>query len=117
MADRVDPEKVLQHIKQLSFEPFYPLVAQLINSPPTPEAIQAYANKYPDKYYQALTMAIRMVGYHKDAPAIQNNMFVVIQGMSDSELRQLNQELEVKRKELMERTVNSEVVEVKGDEL
>src|SRR3990172_8446607 len=109
MADRVDPEKVLQHIKQLSVEPFYPLVAQLIACPPTPAAIQAYADKYPDKYYQALTMAIRMVGYHKDAPAIQNNMFVVIQGMSDSELRQLNQELEVKRKELMERTVEGEV--------
>jgi len=109
MGDRVNPDKVLAEIKQLSFEPFYPLVADLLACPPTREAIQAYSDKYPDKYYQALTMAIRMVGYHKDAPAIQNNMFVVIQGMSDSELRQLNQELEVKRKELMERTVEGEV--------
>jgi len=109
MADNTDPEAVLKHIKQLSVEPFYPLVAQLIACPPTAAAIQAYANKYPDKYYQALTMAIRMVGYHKDAPVTQNNYFMVIQGMSDSELRQLNQKLDVERKQLMERTVDGEV--------
>ena len=109
MADHTDPEQVLKHIKQLSVEPLYPLVARLLSCSPTVEAIQAYSNKYPDKYWQAVTMAMRLVGYHKDAPVTQNNYFMVIQGMSDSELRQLNQKLDVERKQLMERTVEGEV--------
>ena len=109
MADTTNPENVLALIKQLSIEPFQSLLAKLLRCEPTEVAIQAHANKYPDKHLQALTMAARLAGYHKDAPAVQNNMFVVIQGMSDSELRQLNQKLDVERKQLMERTVEGEV--------
>jgi len=109
MADNTDPEEVLKYIKQLNVEPLYPLVARLLSCSPTADAIQVHANKYPDRYWQAVTMAMRLVGYHKDAPAVQNNMFVVIQGMSDSELRQLNQKLELERKQLMEQTVEGEI--------
>jgi len=72
---------VLALIKQLSIEPFQSLLAKLLRCEPTEVAIQAHANKYPDKHLQALTMAARLAGYHKDAPAVQNNMFVVIQGI------------------------------------
>jgi len=109
MADTTNPENVLALIKQLSIEPFQSLLAKLLRCEPTEHAIQAHANKYPDKHLQALTMAARLAGYHKDAPAVQNNMFVVIQGMSDSELRQLNQKLDVERKQLMEQTVDGQL--------
>ena len=109
MADNTDPEEVLKYIKQLNVEPLYPLVARLLSCPPTAEAIQVYSNKYPDKYWQAVTMAMRLIGFNKDAPGTQNNYFMVIQGMSDSELRQLNEKLEGERRALMEKTVEGEI--------
>jgi len=109
MGDNTDPDKVLALIKQLSPQPFQDILARLLNCAPTEEAIQSYANKYPDKHLQALTMAARLAGYHKDVAHVQNNYFMVLQDMSDSDLRREFDRLEKERKALMERTVDGEV--------
>ena len=109
MADTTDPVKVLEHIKTMSIEPFQGMLAHFMECQPDQHSIREFAKKYPDRYVQALVMASKLAGYRSDAPIVQNNLFMVIQGMSDSELRQLNQELEVKRKELMERTVEGDI--------
>jgi len=106
---RTDPDKVLALIKQLDVLPFQEMLADYMDCFPSKDAIRAAAEKYPDRFIQGMVMLTKMAGYRPDTPITQNNMFVVIQGMSDSELRQLNQKLDVERKQLMERTVDGEV--------
>ena len=101
--------RIEKEIANYLVEPFKVLLARAIAAFPDVEQMIPFFAKYPDRGAQTIIMLARAAGYKQDAPITQNNIFINIQQMSDSELRQLNQELEGKRKELMERTVEGEV--------
>ena len=106
---RTDPEKVLAQLKQLDVEPFQDRLAEYLECFPDKESIRQAAQKHPDRYIQGLVMLCRLSGYRQDSPVVQNNTFVMIQGMSDSDLHSFMARLDKERRQLMDRTVDGSV--------
>lgn len=87
-APRLSLEKIREHIDILSLEPMRALYAEFLANAPTPEAIQAAANKSPDRHIQAMTQLHKMAGYAEREGTSETNIYVQIRTMSDSQLRQ-----------------------------
>lgn len=73
----------LKHLATMSRTPFRKVLAELIEAKPTPEAVRRFADKYPDRWAQAVSMMAGMSGF--DRGVIEVNVFNV-KGLSDSEL-------------------------------
>ncbi len=77
-------------------EPFREILALFLSVAPTCEALQAFANKHPDRWVQALVMLARLCGYTEelttDAP-----IAVHIAQLSDAELMARLAELDRQR--------------------
>lgn len=68
-------------------QPFNEVTAILLENGPTPDAISKYANKYPDRWMQAVTQAAKLTGrFDKDSPHTEINIYAKISTMSDAEL-------------------------------
>ena len=81
----VDPEETLRLIEQFDRTPFQEALAAHLGCQPTPEALQAFANKYPDRYWQATVMLTRIVGY-SEAPVGTVNVQARLNLMSDAQV-------------------------------
>ena len=79
-------ELVQAQINSLSREPFRELLAELLSCRPTVDALQTFANKSPDRYWQAVTQAGKLSGY-QEKQVIENNTYVLIAQMSDSQVQ------------------------------
>lgn len=88
----VDKDRILAQIKAQSIEPFQEFFAEYLHpeSRPSRESIKKLSA---DRYWQGAVMGAQLTGYKKDRPLV-NNMWVMIQSMSDSELRNRLVELE-----------------------
>ncbi len=62
---RLDGRAVAAHIDQLSREPFRELLKRLLEAEPSVEAVQAYAERHPDRWGQLVTMIGKLAGYHE----------------------------------------------------
>ncbi len=82
---RLDGKAVAAHIDQLSREPFRALLTRLLECEPDPEKVKAYAEKYPDKWGQLVTMVARLGGYNERLE-VANSHVVALAQLSDSEL-------------------------------
>ncbi len=82
---RLDGRAVAAHIDQLSREPFRDLLMRLLEAEPDPEKMKAYAEKYPDKWGQLVTMVARLGGYNERLE-VANSHVVALAQLSDSEL-------------------------------
>ena len=92
----VDPEETLRLIEQFDRTPFQEALADHLGCQPTPQALQAFADKYPDRYWQATVMLTRMVGY-SEAPVVQVSIQARLNLMSDAQvakaLAEINRQL------------------------
>lgn len=80
-----DPVKVAEAINNLQRGPFREILATALSAEPTPQAIRAFATKYPDRWAQMLTMLARLSGYNdKTEVDISINMQVSL--LSDADL-------------------------------
>ena len=82
---RLDGNAVAAHIDQLSREPFRDLLTRLLECEPDPDKVKAYAEKYPDKWGQLVTMIGKLAGYHERLE-VANSHVVALAQLSDSEL-------------------------------
>ena len=82
---RLDGRAVAAHIDALSRQPFRALLARLLECEPDPEKVKAYAEKYPDKWGQLVTMVARLGGYH-ERREVANSHVVALAQLSDAEL-------------------------------
>ena len=82
---QVDPAETLRLIEEGDRGPFRELLAAHLAIEPTPEALQAFANRYPDRFAQALVMYARMCGY-SEAPTISLSIEAKVRLLSDVEL-------------------------------
>ncbi len=75
---------------------FQELMATYIEAAPSKEAINVFAEKYPDRYAQALSILRKAAGYKEDqAPTNQYNILIQnMAEMSDSELLQQIEHIE-----------------------
>ncbi len=84
---RVDPEVVLNKIQQqlteLSRAPFSNKLARLLSFSPSDEALQAYANKSPDRWAEAVAIFGKLSGVtDKDNADLKFDFAREVQGMS-----------------------------------
>ncbi len=82
---RLDGKAVAAHIDQLSREPFRDLLTRILEAEPDPEKVKAYAEKYPDKWGQLVTMVARLGGYNERLQ-VETSHTVVLAQLSDAEL-------------------------------
>lgn len=82
---RLDGKAVAAHIDQLSREPFRDLLKRLLEAEPSVEAVQAYAERHPDRWDQLVTMIGKLAGYHERLE-VANSHVVALAQLSDSEL-------------------------------
>ena len=81
----VDPDETLRLIEQFDRTPFQELLAHLLSRWPEEEALQVFANKYPDRHMQAITMGARLVGY-AEAPVVSVSVQARLNLMSDAQV-------------------------------
>lgn len=79
-------EAIERELEQLDRSSFRRILADYLGYAPTPKAIARLAEKQPDRWIQGLTMLAQLAGFKRDTVEINNNILVV-QQMSDSELR------------------------------
>ena len=106
-ALRIDPAELHQQIQSLQREPFRQFLATLMECQPTRKAIQAFANKSPDRYAQAVSIFQKASGY-TDKTVHEHNFYAKILTVSDAELIEQNKELE---NQLAAKGINPEVIE------
>lgn len=73
----------LRYLASMSRAPFRQVLAELIRAKPTPEAVRRFADKYPDRWAQAVSMMAGLSGFERGI--IEVNVFN-IKGLSDAEL-------------------------------
>lgn len=74
-----------QEFERYSRQPFVECLAEIIQCVPEREALQEFANQYPDRWANAVKTMASLSGYH-DKLEIENNIYLDIQGMGDAEL-------------------------------
>ena len=82
---RLDGKAVAAHIDQLSRTPFRDLLKRLLEAEPSVEAVQAYAERHPDRWGQLVTMIGKLAGYHERLE-VESSHSVALRQMSDSQL-------------------------------
>ncbi len=81
----LDPEETLRLIEQYDRTPFQRALANHVAIQPSDEALQTFADKYPDRHAQAITMYSRLSGY-ADAPTINVSIQAKVQALGDAQL-------------------------------
>jgi len=104
-------------LQRFNREPFLDVLEKILGAAPTIQSIQAFANKYPDRWAQALTIVSKLYGFHEKLE-IDQNVHVHVHEMSDADLMH---KLEDMRKQMLDATSDNmvlvgEVVEVGEEE-
>lgn len=88
-----DREMIENLIRTQSEEPFQKELAKFMSCAPTASAIKRQADKYPDRWVQAMTMLRKAAGYaEKTEHTYNTNIFMRLQTASDSELKVLEEQ-------------------------
>ena len=82
---KLSSKAVSAHIDALSRQPFRALLTRLLECEPDPEKVKAYAEKYPDKWGQLVTMVARLGGYNERLQ-VETSHTVVLAQLSDAAL-------------------------------
>ncbi len=82
---KLSSKAVSAHIDALSRQPFRALLTRLLECEPDPEKVKAYAEKFPAKWGQLLSMIGRLAGYHERLE-VANSHVVALAPLSDAEL-------------------------------
>jgi hypothetical protein len=94
--------------------PFLDLLAAYLDAFPSAEALEAFAEKYPDRYVTALGHIARVAGY-TDKTESSINVNINVRAMSDSQLEDRLKQL-AKQVEVPATVLDLEAVEVSPHE-
>jgi hypothetical protein len=75
--------KTMRYLGSMSRVPFRKVLAELVGAKPTPEAVRRFADKYPDRWAQAVSIMAGLAGYERGV--VELNLFNV-RGLADSAL-------------------------------
>ena len=82
---RIPKNMVSSALHARSREPFTDILACIIAAEPDLEAIKAFANRYPNKWAQAVQIFAHLAGYH-DKLQVNSDITLGVLQMSDAEL-------------------------------
>ena len=86
-------DEIISELEGMSRSPFLHVLADILECKPDLEEMQAFANKNPDRWAQAVSVFARLSGFH-DKLDITHNVHVRITQMGDAELLQRLEELQ-----------------------
>jgi hypothetical protein len=97
---RFSGDQLRQMLHLYDRTPFLDLLAEWLECSPTQEDLQAFANKYPDRYASALKALGQLGGYtEKKEVSVNVDVYMQVKNMSDSqiedELKRLGSELAI----------------------
>ena len=78
-------DEILGQLRELSRRPFQDILARMLDCAPSDKAIKAQAEKFPDRWAQAVTIMGRLGGYTEKAETT-HNYSIAIHQMSDAEV-------------------------------
>lgn len=102
--------ETMRYLASMSRSPFRKVLAELIEAKPTPEAVRRFADKYPDRWAQAVSMMAGLSGF--DRGVIEVNVFN-IKGLSDAELMRRLEQVTAEVAALARPRITGEVVDAK----
>ncbi len=103
---RIPESSISAALHARSREPFTDVLAALIGALPDPKAMQFFANRYPNKWAQAVAIFAKLAGYH-DKMEVKGIIAVNVSMMSDS---QLLEKLSENERQMAEISVEKPVV-------
>lgn len=83
-------DQVLERLRAGDRSPFLDMLAELLDAHPDHAALKAFAAKTPDRYWQAITMAMKAAGYREQLDLRVEGLAAIvaeIQTLPDSELQ------------------------------
>jgi hypothetical protein len=100
------PDEIYQHLESMSRGPFRAALARILGCAPSNEAIQAQAERYPDRWGQLTAILARLSGFNEKLE-IEGSLNQQVTQMSDAQLLDRLSKLE---KQLEDRQSNSDSV-------
>lgn len=85
-APAIPAEAIRQQVRLLQREPFRDQLAKILSCAPDEDSLKAFAAKHPDRWAQCVAIFARTAGYTEKVMAQENNLFMQINVMSDSDL-------------------------------
>ncbi len=82
---QLDGDMIAAHVANLSREPFRDVLKRLLQAEPSVEAVQAYAERHPDRWGQLVTMIAKLSGFNERLE-VETSHSVALAQLSDSEL-------------------------------
>jgi hypothetical protein len=86
-----DLGKLARQVTRMDRGPFRALLAEILSAAPSVESVRKQAERYPDRYVQALTQLGKLAGYRE---VTEHRLTVEVSTMSDVELEQRVRSLE-----------------------
>jgi hypothetical protein len=90
---KIGREAIEIALMNMSRQPFRDALATLLGCSPSEDAIKAFAERFPDRWAQAVAIMGRLSGYHEKLQ-VDTNMLSEIQNLSDSQLMTRLQEVD-----------------------
>ena len=82
---RIPESSISVALHARSREPFTDVLGALIGVKPDPKALKFFADRYPNKWAQAVATFAELAGYHKKME-VKGNIALDTSGISDAEL-------------------------------
>ena len=110
VAQRMTAAAIEEHFNNMRRDPFKLELIKLIQNSPTSKAIQAFANKAPDRYWQSVTQAAKLAGFSEKLEV--DIKFKPLSSLADSELRNMLQDLSKKLDRIEVNTQENKTIEM-----
>src|SRR5262245_66550856 len=92
---KADRSEILAHVLALSRDPFRRELARWLGTKTSDAALQAFADKSPDRFMEGVAILARNAGY-TERLEVETDLSVKISQMSDAELLSYLRELDLK---------------------
>lgn len=102
-------EEIQGHFDSLRRDPFKFELVKLLQNSPSPKAIKKFADKSPDRYWQAVVQAARLGGFSDKLEV--DVKFKPLSSLADSELRNMLEDLNHKLDHVVKNTEDNKAIE------
>ena len=93
-APRLPEAEILTQLESYSRQPFLDTLARILGCEPKAQQLQAFANKYPDRWAQTAAIFGRLGGYSDKTEIVNVSVLAIVKNASDSELLSRISEIE-----------------------
>lgn len=93
-APQLGNEIVVSQLNNYSRQPFIDTLARILGCEPKAKQLQAFADRYPDRWAQTAAIFGRLAGYSDKTEIVNVSVLAIVKNSSDTELLQRIAEIE-----------------------